>query len=60
MAKRTITTPTKASLLKEMNLKILKLYNAAFKMVPGSARQKKVMEEISSLQKLHDHLKNKK
>lgn len=61
MAKRTTTTaPTKASLLKEMNSKIIKLYAQAFKMVPGSARQKKVMEEISSLQKLHDHLKNKK
>jgi hypothetical protein len=43
-----------------MNLKILKLYSMAFKMVPGSARQKKVMEEISALQKLSDQLKNKK
>lgn len=60
MAKKTTTGPTKASLLKEMNTKIVKLYASAFKMVPGSARQKKVMEQISSLQKLHDHLKNKK
>lgn len=60
MAKRTTTGPTKASLLKEMNSKIIKLYATAFKMAAGSARQKKVLEEISSLQKLHDHLKNKK
>jgi hypothetical protein len=60
MATKKTTQPTKANLLKEMNLKILKLYSAAFKMVPGSARQKKVMEEITSLQKLSDHLKNKK
>ena len=60
MAKRITTQPTKASLLKEMNAKIYKLYSTAFKMVPGSVRQKKVMDEISSLQKLHDNLKNKK
>jgi|LauGreDrversion4_2_1035121.scaffolds.fasta_scaffold06831_14 hypothetical protein len=60
MAKRTTTTTTKTGLLKEMNSKIMKLYSQAFKMVPGSARQKKVTEEIDQLVKLRDKLKNNK
>jgi len=60
MATKKTTQPTKANLLKEMNVKILKLYSLAFKSIPGSARQKKIMEEITGLQKLSDHLKNKK
>lgn len=38
----------------------MKLYSQAFKMVPGSARQKKVTEEIDQLVKLRDKLKNNK
>lgn len=59
MAKKQ-TTQTKAGLLREMNAKILKLYNQAYKLAPGSARQKKLSEEIDSLVKLRDKLKNNK
>ena len=60
MAKKITTTQTKVGLLKEMNIKIMKLYSQAFKMVPGSARQKKLTEEIDALVKLRDKLKNNK
>jgi len=60
MAKKITKTQTKADLLKEMNIKIMKLYSQAFKMVPASPRQKKLIEEIDILIKLRDKLKNNK
>lgn len=59
MAKKQITQ-TKAGLLREMNATILKKYNQAFKLVPGSAKQKKLSEEIDALVKLREKLKNNK
>lgn len=58
MAKK--ATQTKASILSDMNAKINKLYAQAMKMAPNSARQKKVIEQIDSLSKLRDKLKNSK
>lgn len=60
MAKKTSATQTKAGLLREMNAKIIKLYNQAFKLAPGSAAMKKVNEQIDSLVKLREKLKNNK
>jgi len=60
MAKKTSSQQTKTELLKEMNIKIMKLYSQAFKMVPASPKQKKLIEEIDILIKLRDKLKNNK
>jgi len=58
MAKK--ATQTKASILSEMNAKINKLYAQAMKIAPGSVRQKKIIEQIDSLSKLREKLKNSK
>lgn len=58
MAKK--ATQTKASILSEMNAKINKLYAQAMKVAPGSARQKKIVEQIDGLSKLREKLKNSK
>ena len=58
MAKK--ATQTKASILAEMNAKINKLYAQAMKIAPGTARQKKIVEQIDALSKLREKLKNSK
>jgi hypothetical protein len=58
MAKK--VTQTKASILAEMNAKINKLYAQAMKIAPGTARQKKIVEQIDALSKLREKLKNSK
>ena len=40
------------SLLGENNkVELMKLYNKAFKMIPGSPKQKEIMKKISALRK---------
>jgi hypothetical protein len=51
---------TKAGILAEYNAKINKLYAQAMKIAPGSARQKKIVEQIDALSKLREKLKNSK
>jgi len=57
MAKK--VTQTKATLLREMNAKINELYSKAFK-EKNIPRQKKIVEEITTLTKLRDQLTNSK
>lgn len=51
---------TKAGLIKEMELNILKLYNQAFKVVPNNKKLMAFNQQIDKHIELLDKLKNKK